>query len=72
MLKKAAAYHQVGYFTYLQWLLENGLKAEAKYYGWAMPGKKFVVRAGVPTERQQQTLQQLMRIARSKAKKAGL
>jgi hypothetical protein len=71
MLKKAAAYHKVGYYTYLHWLVENGLKAEARYYGWAMPGKRYVVRQGALTDRQAEILRRLMRISTSRAKKAG-
>jgi hypothetical protein len=71
MLRKAAAYNKVGYQTYTQWLIESALKNEARYYGWTMPAKKFVVRGGAPTERQRQTLRKLMRMSERRAKKAG-
>jgi len=41
MLKRGAAYHQVGYQTYLQWLVEQGLKSEARYYGWVVTPKRY-------------------------------
>ena len=33
-LKIGAAYHGVGFNTYLQWLLERALLNEIHYYGW--------------------------------------
>ena len=43
-LRMAAGYHGVGYQTYLQWLVEYGLKQEAGYFGWTLPAKKYVVK----------------------------
>jgi hypothetical protein len=43
-LRTASAYHGVGYQTYLQWVVEHGLKAEAGYFGWSLPTKKYVVK----------------------------
>lgn len=43
-LKMASAYHGVGYQTYLQWIVEHGLKEEAGYFGWKLPAKKYVVK----------------------------
>lgn len=66
MLKMAAAYHKVGYQTYLQWLVDDGLRKEAGYYGWAQPTKRYVVRKNRITEAQRNTIYRAMRLAARK------
>lgn len=47
MAKRGAAYHQVGYLTYLHWLIEQTLQDEVRYYGWkVIPGYTIL---SVPT-----------------------
>jgi hypothetical protein len=65
MCRLAAEYHKVGYQTYLQWLVEDALKNEAKYYGWKTPAKKYVVRRQLSPD-QQRDIRRIMRIAERK------
>ena len=69
MLKQGAAYHGIKYQTYLQWLLEDTLKAEARYYGWVMPSPVYKVQKE-PTEARKREISRLMRIAKRRAKLA--
>lgn len=61
MLRQGAAYHGIGYQTYLQWLVEEGLRIEASYYGWVLP-KPIRVSKG-PTGTQKREIERLMRVA---------
>lgn len=65
MCRLAAEYHKVGYQTYLQWLVEDALRDEAKYYGWKAPSKKYVVRRSLSSD-QQRDIRRMMRIAERK------
>jgi hypothetical protein len=65
-LRMGAAYHGVGYQTYLQWLVEYALKEEAGYYGWKLPVKKYVVKHRLP-DSQRQLLRRLMLHSERKA-----
>jgi len=65
MCRQFAEYHKVGYQTYLQWLVEDALKQESKYYGWKTTAKKYVVRREISAA-QQRDIQRLMRIAERK------
>jgi hypothetical protein len=66
MLKQGAAYHGIPYQTYLHWLLEEGLRSEANYYGWAVVPKPYTTEG--PTRIQQQEINRLVRIAARKRK----
>ncbi len=50
LLRLGAAYHEVGYQTYLQWLVERGLQDEFKYYGWASLSKRYTQRSDPAVE----------------------
>ena len=65
MLKLGAAYHGIGYQTYLQWLVEEGLKLDANYYGWSTPSTQWR-KEGV-TEKEQMEIRRLMRLVRRNA-----
>jgi len=61
-LRQGAAYHEIGYQTYLQWILEEGLKSEARYYGWSTPLTQLTVRG--PTKTQEREIRHLMQVAK--------
>jgi len=64
LLQQGAAYHEIKYQTYLQWLVEEGLKSEARYYGWSTPFGRFKVQG--PTRTQEREIQRLVRLAKRK------
>jgi hypothetical protein len=64
-LRLGAVYHGIKYQTYLQWLLEEGLKSEAQYYGWSTPFPRYTTQG--PTKTQQEEIQHLVRMAKRKA-----
>jgi len=66
-LRQGAAYHDIPYQTYLQWLVKEGLKSEAHYYGWSTPLEQY--KAKGPTRTQEREIQRLVRMAKRKAKK---
>lgn len=55
-LKMAAVYHEVGWQTYLQWLVTAGLRTDARYYGWILPAQKRVTKTLKKTSIKEQTL----------------
>lgn len=64
MARQGAAYHRIKWQSYIQWLVEEALKAEAKYYGWATLTPRYKVQG--PTKIQEKEIQRLMAIARRK------
>ena len=67
LLRRGAAYHGIGYQTYLQWILEEGLRSEAHYYGWRTPSIRRT-KERTPKSLQNE-IQRLARLARRKAKR---
>jgi hypothetical protein len=70
MLKLGGEYHEVGWQTYLQWLVERGLKNEIRYYGWEELRAKTLDRGRLPTRLESQDMQKLIRLANRRAKVA--
>ena len=68
MLRRGATFHGIGYQTYLRWLVEQGLRAEARYYGWAITKPTYVTKG--LTEVQQREVDRLMRVSTRRAKKS--
>ena len=66
MLRRGAAYHGIGYQTYMQWLIEEGLKAEVRYYGWGVLPQRHIL--GGPTKAEQREIQRLMRLSERRMK----
>jgi len=69
MIKAGAAYHQVGYQTYLQWMVEQQLKIEQRYYGWQPIAKgKYVTKTVNPVREKaaRKQIYQVMRVAKRK------
>jgi hypothetical protein len=66
MLKQGAAYHDIPYQTYMHWLLEEGLRNEANYYGWASVPKPYTMHG--PTKTQSAEIDRLVRVAARKRK----
>lgn len=52
----AAMYHEVGWQTYLQWLVTAGLRTDARYYGWVLPTQKRVTKTLKKTSTKEQNL----------------
>lgn len=65
MVKQGAAYHGIGYQTYLQWLVENEVKQEARYYGWVTIPPTYTAKT---SKVQLREVDRLMRIAKRRAK----
>lgn len=61
MVKMGAKYHGIGYHKYLNWLIEEGVKDEAKYYGWYTLATRLKT-TGL-TEAQRLEVHRLMNIA---------
>jgi hypothetical protein len=68
MLRLGGAYHQVGYQTYLRWLVEQGLKEELTYYGWVKVPKRSP-RAPDP-ESERLTRKRILRLMAKSERKA--
>lgn len=66
MLKQGAAYHGIPYQRYLHWLLEDGLRAEANYYGWTKVPQPYTVEG--TTAEQDAEIDRLVRVAARKRK----
>jgi len=66
MVHQGAAFHKIKYQTYLQWLVEEGIKREAQYYGWAVLSEKYK-KVGL-TELQKRDIHLLMRSSKYKVK----
>lgn len=65
-LQLGAVYHGIKYQTYLQWLVEEGLRGEARYYGWATLTKRYITHG--LNELQKQKIQRVMRDAKRKVR----
>lgn len=70
MLKLGAEYHEVGWNTYLQWLVEQGLKNEIRYYGWEALRQRTLDVGRIPTRLESKDMQKLIRLANRRAKVA--
>ncbi len=69
MLKLGAEYHEIGYHTYLQWILERVLQEEAAYYGWGAIGKDYTIdHSLIPSNLDKKDVQRLTRLAMRKAR----
>lgn len=53
MLRQGAEYHQVPYQTYLNWLIEEGVKQEAAYYGWQVQKPIYTVKGATKTQKKE-------------------
>lgn len=70
MVRLGAAYHGIKYQLYLQWLIEEGIKSEAKYYGWSVLSTPYKIQG--PTEVQRIKILRLMQTAKRIVKKSKL
>lgn len=70
MLKLGGEYHEVGWQTYLQWLVEQGLKTEIRYYGWEAIRAKVLDVGRVPVRLESKDMQKLIRLTERRAKVA--
>jgi hypothetical protein len=64
MLHQGAEYHKIKYQTYLQWLVEEGIKREAQYYGWATLSSQYK-KVGL-SEAQRREVRSFMQITKRK------
>jgi hypothetical protein len=71
MLRLGAAYHDVPYQTYTQWLLEHAVKSEALYYGWRPLETRVVLKpeSTVAEDKIHKQAQQIMRASRNTLRK---
>lgn len=67
MLHQGAEYHKIKYQTYLQWLVEEGIKREVQYYGWATLSSQYK-KVGL-NEEQRREVRSLMQITKRKVKR---
>jgi hypothetical protein len=71
MVKLGAEYHEVGYHTYLQWLLEATLKDEIRYYGWEALRAQTIDPTKIPAHLENKDIIRLQRIAARRVKEAA-
>lgn len=71
-LRLGAAYHGIGHHVYTQWILEEGLKLEAKYYGWKKLSTTYIQgKPGRPPNKEQERkhINHLMRLVDRRIRK---
>lgn len=74
ILRQGAAYHEIGYHVYTQWVLEEALKREIQYYGWKKLTPSYVKgKPGRPpnAEQDRKEINHLMRLVDRRLKAQG-